>query len=66
MIGIDNEEIGTFFTPELTTIDIPIHQLTTMAMEKALILASGKALQPTTDILKGELITRKSVGVCPK
>lgn len=64
VIGIDNEEIGTFFTPELTTVDIPIHQLTTLAMEKALVLASGKELKPTTEILTGSLIIRNSVGTC--
>lgn len=30
VLGIDNEEIGTFFSPELTTVDIPIQQLTTL------------------------------------
>ncbi|MBD1574097.1 LacI family transcriptional regulator [Vibrio sp. S17_S38] len=61
VIGIDNEEIGTFFTPELTTIDIPIHQVTTLAMEKALTLSSGKSLTPSTEILKSKLIIRNSV-----
>ncbi|WP_153446779.1 LacI family DNA-binding transcriptional regulator [Vibrio algicola] len=61
VIGIDNEMIGTFFTPELTTIDIPIHKVTTLAMEKALKLASGKPLEPSTEILNGTLITRNSV-----
>uniref|UniRef100_UPI0018825E93 substrate-binding domain-containing protein n=1 Tax=Vibrio hibernica TaxID=2587465 RepID=UPI0018825E93 len=64
VLGIDNEEIGTFFSPELTTVDIPIQQLTTLAMEKALALSSGQQIQPTTDILKGSLVIRNSVSIC--
>lgn len=60
IVGIDNDEISAFLSPALTTINVPIQEITQLAMNKALQLISDKEVKPTTEILKGNLIVRDS------
>lgn len=60
IVGIDNDEISAFLSPALTTINVPIQEITQLAMNKALQLISDKEVKPTTEILKGNLIFRDS------
>lgn len=60
IVGIDNDEISAFLSPALTTINVPIQEITQLAMNKALKLISDKEVKPTTEILKGKLIVRDS------
>ncbi|MGF1904798.1 LacI family DNA-binding transcriptional regulator [Aliivibrio salmonicida] len=60
IVGIDNDEISAFLSPALTTINVPIQEITQLAMNKALALISDKEIKPTTEVLTGELIIRDS------
>jgi DNA-binding LacI/PurR family transcriptional regulator len=44
----------------LTTINVPIQEITQLAMNKALALISDKDIKPTTEVLTGDLIIRDS------
>jgi DNA-binding LacI/PurR family transcriptional regulator len=58
--GIDNTPMTLFSQPAITTIDLPIQEMTKHAIETALKLAAGKTC-PLTHQFKGTLIQRDSV-----
>lgn len=60
VIGIDNELIGQYIEPQLSTIELPIKAITQTAMQMALSLAKGEAVATGTQEFKGKLIVRAS------
>ena len=58
--GIDNTPMTRFSQPPLSTIDLPIQEMTKYAVETALKLAAGKNC-PLTHQFKGTLIQRDSI-----
>jgi len=63
VIGIDNEPFASFITPALTTIELPIKDITNTAMRFALDLANGEAILTTERSFKGKLIVRESTAI---
>jgi len=60
IIGIDNDTIGSFITPTLSTVAMPIAEITSTAIKMALDLASGKEVEGGTKEFQGKLIVRDS------
>ncbi len=60
VIGIDNEAIGQYIKPQLSTIELPIKEITHAAMQMALALAKGQAIPTGTQEFKGKLVVRDS------
>ncbi|MFT6986418.1 MAG: DNA-binding LacI/PurR family transcriptional regulator [Psychromonas sp.] len=60
IIGIDNETIGSFITPTLSTVEMPITEMTSTAIKMALDLAGGKEIEGGTKEFRGKLIVRDS------
>lgn len=60
LAGIDNEPMAAFCQPALTTIELPIGEMTRSAIELALKLADDKKVTPPPQF-KGKLIQRDSV-----
>lgn len=58
--GFDNANVGRFFTPALTTLDIPIEQMIQTAVERILNTNND----PACTALCGTLVVRESVGRC--
>lgn len=58
--GIDNCPMASFSHPALTSIDLPIEEMTKLGIEIAMKLASGKVCTVTHQY-KGKLISRDSV-----
>jgi DNA-binding LacI/PurR family transcriptional regulator len=58
--GFDNSPMASFYKPALTTIDLPIEDMTKYAIEVALKLASGEQCALSHQY-KGKLIPRESV-----
>lgn len=58
--GIDNDPITEFFTPTLTTVELPIGQMTKQAFELALTLIETQKT-PSSHHHYGRLIQRNSV-----
>lgn len=60
IVGIDNDPVSEFFTPRLTTVELPITAMTKQAMELAIMLCDEA--KPTHAYqYKGTLIERESV-----
>jgi len=58
--GIDNDPVSEFFTPRLTTVGLPITEMTKQAIELAITLCDET--KPTHSYqYKGQLIERESV-----
>jgi DNA-binding LacI/PurR family transcriptional regulator len=60
VVGIDNEPAASYSIPSLSTVSLPIVQLTHEAVSIALQLANKVALTPSHNDFTGELITRES------
>ena len=60
VIGIDNEPFGSFITPPLTTIELPIKEITNTAMKIALDLANNVEISVTKTTFQGKVVTRES------
>ncbi|WJP99065.1 LacI family DNA-binding transcriptional regulator [Geobacillus stearothermophilus] len=64
VIGFDNRECSMYYTPKLTTMDLPLREMGYLSMEKILGLLDnkGQSLELNTK-LKCKLIERESVSV---
>lgn len=60
VIGIDNEPLGEYIEPQLSTVDLPIKAITYSAMQMALALAKGEKVTAGTQEFKGRLVVRAS------
>ena len=60
VIGIDNEPLGEFIHPSLSSVELPIAEITRTAMQMALALARGEEVPTGTQKFKGKLIQRAS------
>ena len=60
VIGIDNEPFGSFVTPSLTTVELPIKEMTNTAMKIALDLANGDEVTSIETMFQGKVINRES------
>jgi len=60
VVGIDNEPFGSYVTPSLTTVELPIRDITNAAMKIALDLANGVEISVTETTFRGKVITRES------
>ena len=60
VIGIDNEPLGKYIEPQLSTIELPIKEITYTAMQMALALAKGDTVVGGTQEFKGKLVVRSS------
>lgn len=60
VIGIDNEPLGRYIEPQLSSIELPIKAITHSAMQMALSLAKGEKVPVGTLEFKGKLIVRGS------
>lgn len=60
--GFDDVELATLFSPTLTTVRQPKHQIGMRAAEKLLDLIAGKKLAANRDVLNYELVIRESSG----
>lgn len=60
--GFDDIELSSLFSPSLTTVRQPKHQIGVRAAEKLLDLIAGKPLSSFRDILNYELVIRESSG----
>jgi len=60
VIGIDNEPFGSFITPSLTTIELPIKEITNAAMKIALDLANGVEISVSKTAFQGKVVMRES------
>ncbi len=60
VVGIDNEPMTTYMTPSLTTVHIPVIEMTKVAVEQVIKMINGESVFaiPT---FHGELIVRESV-----
>ncbi|WP_108652745.1 LacI family DNA-binding transcriptional regulator [Dongshaea marina] len=61
VIGIDNVPLSGFVTPPLSTINIPVYEITDSAMKIALQLADGQQVEAGSRMFCGELIKRESI-----
>jgi DNA-binding LacI/PurR family transcriptional regulator len=60
VIGIDNEPFASFVIPSLTTVELPIKEITNAAMKIALDLANGVEISVTETTFRGKIIKRES------
>jgi DNA-binding LacI/PurR family transcriptional regulator len=60
IIGIDNDPVSEFFTPRLTTVKLPIADMTKQAVELAITLCDETKATHSYQY-KGQLIERESV-----
>ena len=60
VIGIDNEPFASFVTPSLSTIELPIKDITNAAMKIALDFANGIDVSISSTIFRGKMIKRES------
>lgn len=60
LFGFDDEPAAAFLSPALSTVHIPIEQMTEQAVRQALLLADGQPLVPLCPF-SGELRLRESV-----
>jgi len=63
VIGIDNEPFGSFVTPSLSSVELPIKEITNAAMKIALDLANGAPVSPIETEFRGKLIKRESTTI---
>jgi DNA-binding LacI/PurR family transcriptional regulator len=61
IFGIDNDPIGSYITPTLSTVELPITEMTRTAIKMALDLACGKKVEGGTKEFRGKLIFRDSI-----
>ncbi|MDA0147744.1 LacI family DNA-binding transcriptional regulator [Vibrio sp. LaRot3] len=59
IVSIDNDACSPFIDPPLTTVDVPIREVTDRAMAVAQEILSG-APQPDPEVIYGQLIERAS------
>ena len=59
--GFDDLPISAFTVPALTTVRMPIREMTGLAVEIA-IGGRSEGAQPTVEILRPELVIRASTG----
>ncbi|GLS90805.1 LacI family transcriptional regulator [Psychromonas marina] len=60
VIGIDNEPLGQYIEPQLSSVELPIKAITHAAMQMALALAKGEATSTGTQEFRGKLVVRAS------
>lgn len=60
--GFDDIELSSLFSPPLTTVRQPKHQIGVRSMEKLLDLIAGKTLSVYREVLPYELVIRESSG----
>lgn len=60
VIGIDNEPLGEFVEPQLSSVELPIKEITREAMQMALALSQGEEVAVGTREFKGKLVARSS------
>lgn|GEM_PF-5755641 len=63
LISIDNHVLNDYTNPALTAVEFPFEQLAKMAMQRALLLKTGKTLDKSQR-LPGLLVERASVAHC--
>jgi len=63
VIGIDNEPFGSFVTPSLSSVELPIKAITNAAMKIALDLANGESVSEIETVFRGQLIQRESTAI---
>ncbi len=62
IVGYNNYDIASISKPQLTTINVPIHDLGAASAQQILDLIAGKKIENNTQILDTELIIRDSCG----
>lgn len=61
VLGFDNIEMSALIEPPLSTVSQPLYEIGSLAAKKLIQMIKGKgSLQPSVDILKTDLIIRKS------
>ena len=60
--GFDDIELSSLFSPPLTTVRQPKHQIGVRSMEKLLDLIADKTLSVYREVLPYELVIRESSG----
>ncbi|WP_070964162.1 LacI family DNA-binding transcriptional regulator [Vibrio sonorensis] len=60
VIGIDNDPLSQFVSPSLTSIDVPIKQITEAALLMACSLMEGKKLEKSNLVFDAHIIERDS------
>ncbi|MBB6284161.1 LacI family DNA-binding transcriptional regulator [Geobacillus subterraneus] len=66
VVGFDNRECSMYYTPRLTTMDLPLREMGSISMEKILrLLSDGGELVELNTKLKCRLIERESVSSIP-
>ncbi|MFJ5410072.1 LacI family DNA-binding transcriptional regulator [Pectobacterium punjabense] len=64
LVSIDNEELSSFVTPKLTTVNVPIKDMTSYAIDAVYEkLINDDTLK--SKVFRGELIIRESTGINP-
>lgn len=57
IVGFDNSKVGAFLTPSLTSVSVPLEQMT----QKAILQIVGETEQATTIKTTGSLVLRDSI-----
>ncbi|MFA0230921.1 substrate-binding domain-containing protein, partial [Vibrio sp. 10N.261.45.A7] len=57
IVGFDNSKVGDFLTPSLTSVSVPLEQMT----QKAILQIVGETEQATTINTTGSLVLRDSI-----
>ena len=57
IVGFDNSKVGAFLTPSLTSVSVPLEQMT----QKAILQIVGETEQATTINTTGSLVLRDSI-----
>jgi LacI family transcriptional regulator len=61
VMGFDNMEFSSFFDPPLTTVSQPLYEMGELAAKKLIgIIKRKRNFKPVVDVVKTELIVRKS------
>ncbi len=60
VLGFNNERVGKFIDPSLSTIDQPAHEMASTATEMLINHIHHPELTPETRVIKSKLIVRKS------
>ncbi len=66
VVGHDNREIAGYFSPKLTTIDLPLYEIGFRSARRITAMIEGKEPEPEEDVLnvlKCRMIERESAGV---
>ena len=63
VIGFDNEPFTSYLIPSLTTVELPIKEITEAAMKIALQLANGEPVSVRKRMFQGKIIPRESTAI---